>query len=80
MVRPLKLALLAIATLVMIPTVKTIANTVTGTLTGRPAIVIGHRGASGYRPEHTLAAKPVPSMVSTGVPIHMASDAVVCAP
>jgi glycerophosphoryl diester phosphodiesterase len=56
MVRPLKLALLAIATLVMIPTIKTIANTVTGTLTGRPAIVIGHRGASGYRPEHTLAA------------------------
>lgn len=26
------------------------------TLTGKPPIVIGHRGASGYRPEHTLAA------------------------
>lgn len=26
------------------------------TLTGAPAIVIAHRGASGYRPEHTLAA------------------------
>ncbi len=26
------------------------------TLTGAPPIVIGHRGASGYRPEHTLAA------------------------
>ena len=25
-------------------------------LNGRPPIVIGHRGASGYRPEHTLAA------------------------
>jgi len=25
-------------------------------LTGEPPIVIGHRGASGYRPEHTLAA------------------------
>lgn len=27
-----------------------------GTLTGAAPIVIGHRGASGYRPEHTLAA------------------------
>jgi glycerophosphoryl diester phosphodiesterase len=26
------------------------------TLTGAPPIVIGHRGASGYRPEHTLEA------------------------
>lgn len=26
------------------------------TLTGAPPIVIGHRGASGYRPEHTLAS------------------------
>ena len=26
------------------------------TLNGQPAIVIGHRGASGYRPEHTLAS------------------------
>lgn len=26
------------------------------TLTGDPPIVIGHRGAAGYRPEHTLAA------------------------
>src|SRR5262245_46830560 len=26
------------------------------TLTGDPPIVIGHRGASGYRPEHTLAS------------------------
>jgi glycerophosphoryl diester phosphodiesterase len=26
------------------------------TFTGTPPIVIGHRGASGYRPEHTLAA------------------------
>jgi len=27
-----------------------------GTLTGAVPLVIGHRGASGYRPEHTLAA------------------------
>jgi glycerophosphoryl diester phosphodiesterase len=27
-----------------------------GTLTGEPPIVIGHRGAAGYRPEHTLAS------------------------
>jgi glycerophosphoryl diester phosphodiesterase len=26
------------------------------TLTGEAPLVIGHRGASGYRPEHTLAA------------------------
>ena len=51
------------------------------TLTGQPAIVIGHRGASGYRPEHTLAAYQVaidmganfiePDLVLTkdGVPI-----------
>ena len=26
------------------------------TLTGQAPIVIGHRGASGYRPEHTLAS------------------------
>jgi glycerophosphoryl diester phosphodiesterase len=26
------------------------------TLQGRPPIIIAHRGASGYRPEHTLAA------------------------
>lgn len=26
------------------------------TLTGRPPLLIAHRGASGYRPEHTLAA------------------------
>lgn len=24
--------------------------------TGKPSIIIAHRGASGYRPEHTLAA------------------------
>lgn len=28
----------------------------TTTLQGTPPIIIGHRGASGYRPEHTLAA------------------------
>jgi glycerophosphoryl diester phosphodiesterase len=28
----------------------------TKTLQGTPPIIIGHRGASGYRPEHTLAA------------------------
>jgi glycerophosphoryl diester phosphodiesterase len=32
------------------------APTPRGTLTGGPPIVIGHRGASGYRPEHTLEA------------------------
>lgn len=32
------------------------AQSVADTLTGKPPIVIGHRGASGYRPEHTLAS------------------------
>jgi glycerophosphoryl diester phosphodiesterase len=32
------------------------AQSVADTLTGAPPIVIGHRGASGYRPEHTLAS------------------------
>lgn len=44
--------LLGMATLTVMPTQKVLA----GTLTGQPPIVIGHRGASGYRPEHTLAA------------------------
>jgi glycerophosphoryl diester phosphodiesterase len=44
--------LLGMATLTVMPTEKVLA----GTLTGQPPIVIGHRGASGYRPEHTLAA------------------------
>ena len=33
-----------------------VAAAAAGTLTGQRPIVIGHRGASGYRPEHTLAA------------------------
>lgn len=28
------------------------------TLNGQPPLVIGHRGASGYRPEHTLESLP----------------------
>ncbi len=32
------------------------AQSAADTLTGAPPIVIGHRGASGYRPEHTLAS------------------------
>lgn len=31
-------------------------DTFAGTLNGQQPIVIGHRGASGYRPEHTLAS------------------------
>ncbi|WP_414577688.1 glycerophosphodiester phosphodiesterase family protein [Anabaena sp. CCY 9402-a] len=44
--------LLGMATITVMPTERVLA----GTLTGQPPIVIGHRGASGYRPEHTLAA------------------------
>jgi glycerophosphoryl diester phosphodiesterase len=47
-----KLALLVTAALTVIP----VGEAVAATLTGAPPIVIGHRGASGYLPEHTLAA------------------------
>ena len=33
-----------------------VADSYAGTLHGQAPIVIGHRGASGYRPEHTLAS------------------------
>jgi len=51
MFRFCKLALLATAMIVVMPMESIIA-----TSTGARPIVIGHRGASGYRPEHTLEA------------------------
>ncbi|MBD2047772.1 glycerophosphodiester phosphodiesterase [Coleofasciculus sp. FACHB-64] len=50
--RVFKLALLTTAALAVFP----VGEAAAATLTGAPPIVIGHRGASGYRPEHTLAA------------------------
>lgn len=50
---PLRVA--AIATLVAI-TLPVAASAQYPTLNGAPPIVFGHRGASGYRPEHTLAS------------------------
>ena len=47
-----KLSLLVTAALTLLP----VGEAVAATLTGAPPIVIGHRGASGYLPEHTLAA------------------------
>ncbi|HEY9801453.1 MAG TPA: glycerophosphodiester phosphodiesterase [Leptolyngbyaceae cyanobacterium] len=44
--------LLGMATLTVMPTEKVLARK----FPLQPPIVIGHRGASGYRPEHTLAA------------------------
>lgn len=52
MLRFFGILLLGTSTITFMPTEKTLA----GTLTGEPPIVIGHRGASGYRPEHTLEA------------------------
>ncbi|MEA5534539.1 glycerophosphodiester phosphodiesterase family protein [Crocosphaera sp. XPORK-15E] len=46
MIRLVKVLLLVTATLSIMPTAKVMANT----------LVIGHRGASAFRPEHTLAA------------------------
>ena len=34
----------------------TVATVMAPTLSGAPPLVIGHRGASGHRPEHTLAS------------------------
>lgn len=48
-----KLALLATAVAIAIPGTPAMAATF-NTLSGELPIVIGHRGASGYRPEHTL--------------------------
>lgn len=50
MLRLFRLTLLALATLTLLPATTTVAQRF-----GAP-IVIGHRGASGYRPEHTLEA------------------------
>ena len=54
----LKLPLLTTAALAIFPAAEAAAITLsaTPTLNGKLPIVIGHRGASGYRPEHTLAS------------------------
>jgi glycerophosphoryl diester phosphodiesterase len=51
-----KFATALTATCLFLPITTTIAKTSSGTLNGQRPIVIGHRGASGYRPEHTLAS------------------------
>lgn len=58
MFRRLQLALFVTAALAALPVPPALAATLsrTPTLDGQLPIVIGHRGASGYRPEHTLAA------------------------
>ncbi len=52
MLRLFRLGLLASTVLAVLP----MSEMKAATLTGQPPIVIGHRGASGLRPEHTLAA------------------------
>lgn len=55
--RALSLAAVAVATLGLDPVLAARAlDAQAPTLNGQAPIVIGHRGASGYRPEHTLAA------------------------
>ncbi|MBE9177936.1 glycerophosphodiester phosphodiesterase [Oculatella sp. LEGE 06141] len=54
MVRGVKLGWLAAGLLVLSPAEAEM--TAYSTLNGEPPLVIGHRGASGSRPEHTLAA------------------------
>jgi len=55
LLRYLSLAILALGTLVAMQNFVGATSTF-NTLNGKPPIIIGHRGASGYRPEHTLAA------------------------
>ena len=57
MLRLSRLIVLASAVVALIGTDRVDAQrSQANTLTGKPPIVIGHRGASSYRPEHTLAA------------------------
>jgi glycerophosphoryl diester phosphodiesterase len=49
------LVLAALLVLTLAPSVAGAGATPTGPATGSLPLVIGHRGASGYRPEHTLA-------------------------
>ena len=51
-----KFARAAVAGAALIALTAASADALAGTLTGLNPIVIGHRGASGYRPEHTLAS------------------------
>lgn len=51
-----RLILLASAAMALFSADKIQAQSAADTLTGATPIVIGHRGASGYRPEHTLAS------------------------
>lgn len=51
-----RLILLASAAMALFSPDKIQAQSAADTLTGATPIVIGHRGASGYRPEHTLAS------------------------
>ena len=56
MLRLSRLILVGSAVMGLFSADKLQAQSVADTLTGEPPIVIGHRGASGYRPEHTLAS------------------------
>lgn len=56
MLRLSRLILVGSAVMGLFSADKLQAQSVADTLTGKPPIVIGHRGASGYRPEHTLAS------------------------
>jgi glycerophosphoryl diester phosphodiesterase len=47
-------AMLAIATMAM--SASALGQSPAPTLDGKPALIVGHRGASGYLPEHTLEA------------------------
>lgn len=49
-------ATVAALTMLTLPAMTTTSSAQYPTLTGAPPIVFGHRGASGYRPEHTLAS------------------------
>ena len=54
--KPLLQPATMLATLALALAAPAVAQSPAPTLDGKPALIVGHRGASGYLPEHTLEA------------------------
>ena len=54
MKRQLRRTVFALSALTIALSLAPMGSAHAGTLIGQPGLVIGHRGAAGYRPEHTL--------------------------
>jgi glycerophosphoryl diester phosphodiesterase len=53
---PLLVLMVCSALLAMAVQAQNVSTPAAPTLSGGPPLVIGHRGAAGHRPEHTLAS------------------------